>query len=101
MKTLEPQLEKNHMSDDDVKRISHELLRQLTEELKGEGEGQVANVFAEKIADVAWARFQMAVGKSVVKNIVMLLIIGAICTVAWWKLNVDPYIHAPSMNVDK
>lgn len=90
-----------HLSDEDVKRISHELLRQLTEELKSEEEGEIANVFAEKIANVAWSRFQMAVGKSVVKNIMMIMVIGAICAIAWWKLNVDPYIHVPHVNVNK
>lgn len=94
-------MEKNHLSDEDVKRISRELLRQLTEELKGEDEGEVANVFAERIANVAWTRFQMAVGRSVVKNIMMIMVIGAICAIAWWKLNVDPYIHVPHVNVNK
>ena len=94
-------MEKNHLSDEDVKRISRELLRQLTEELKNEGEGEVANVFAERIANVAWTRFQMAVGRSVVKNIMMIMVIGAICAIAWWKLNIDPYIHVPHVNVDK
>lgn len=84
-----------------MKRISRELLRQLTEELKGEDEGEVANVFAERIANVAWTRFQMAVGRSVVKNIMMIMVIGAICAIAWWKLNVDPYIHVPHVNVNK
>ncbi len=96
-------MEKNHLSDEEVSRISKELLRQMVEELKEDGDEKsgLASVFAEKIANVAWSRFQMAVGRSVGKNLVMILLIGAICAIAWWKLNVDPYIHVPHVNVDK
>lgn len=57
--------------------LSEEQIKQLADRL--------AEPLAEKIADRAFAQFQQQVGRSVIRNLMWLIALGATALYALWK----------------
>ena len=55
--------------------------RQMTEDERF----KLAEEIADRVAERAYARFQLEVGRSVIKNIIWLVSLGAAAVVALWK----------------
>lgn len=76
------------LSDDEVQRIAAAFVQELNKEDSKAGEA-----FAVKVADASFTKFQQAIGRSVVKNFFLIVLILAIGVTAWWQLYVAPYVH--------
>lgn len=57
----------------------------LTDEQIKQLAARLAEPLADQIADRAFAKFQQQVGRSVIRNLLWLIVIGAMGLYAFWK----------------
>jgi hypothetical protein len=58
---------------------------QISGQLTEEERFKLAEEIADRVAERAYARFQLEVGRSVIKNIMWLVALGGAALVALWK----------------
>jgi hypothetical protein len=58
---------------------------QISGQMTEEERFRLAEEIAERVAERAYARFQLEVGRSVIKNIMWLVALGGAALVALWK----------------
>lgn len=73
------------MTDDRRQRRRRTEDIQISGQLTEEERFKLAEEIADRVAERAYARFQLEVGRSVIKNIMWLVALGGAALVALWK----------------